>query len=546
MHEQLTKMSRTVVVVLMGLAIAAQAQQHQEVSTDMVQALLAEVSDDNFDSHYVMEVYQQKVAEIRRDVPTFLQEKRIQELSASTNSTCFEKVDSRWADLRPLLIFKPITQILEIRPEGAYVKMTFNSPDRSPLAHPSFDGMAWGGEGDNRILKEGVFCLNIDANGRLMNVSRTEEVDVFWANGPFRIAAVYHSFSGYGLVLTMRIATVGSEPKANARIKIGSFVVDGKDIEKADQNLNISVSIPGSLIHQTDIPVIISATSESGETDNIAFTIPKIDGSQIYVRQPWLSGLAWNCGLRELRIDNRERMPFDETRYKQAQTETRQIGKFQDCDSDGNLTDGGVVVTDVSIKGTYVVGDPIFFMSLAEPPVKNAYLQPDYPMDFYLIEFSTGQEIAFNSEATRDDCFDVIMKAYQDWIAKFKDVRAMIIGKESASEGAKATPNNAGENANESTSLSAAQNLVGTWRDEVGLKTFRADGTEFAKDDNGHTFSAKWTINGDTLAVVVTKRNGRTLDRPETYRATITHIDASTYETKEIGNGREWHFTKVK
>ncbi len=397
-----------------------------QAQTNRVQKLLDEGSDDKFEQTYIMDLYLGKVAEIRRDVPTFLQEKRIQELAPITNTTHTSEVDARWAELRPMLIFKPATEILEIRQEGAYVKMTYASVDRAPLAYPPYVRGQDDSEVPNSYLKEAVCLLQISQDGRLQRLSRTMESDIYWNPAPFNITGVH--LNGSAEDLWVNVATVGGVPSTNSKMQIGSYAVKPKDFSKHQKHLFVRVfrALPSAIRTQTNTLVRLSVTSDAGQTDSVEFTIPALDNhTQIYVREPWLSALTWNEDIRPLRAADASALASAEARYEEARTEKKQIGTFENVDSAaGSRTEGGVVVTDVSVRGTYEVarGKPIFFMDILQLPGKNTFRQTAFSWSGFTIDFQPGQYIVFRSEAERDRCYDCIVQAYQDWSEKFKDV----------------------------------------------------------------------------------------------------------------------------
>lgn len=95
--------------------------------------------------------------------------------------------------------------------------------------------------------------------------------------------------------------------------------------------------------------------------------------------------------------------------------------------------------------------------------------------------------------------------------------------------------------------LNASTLLVGTWREEGCLETYRADGTEIGQGDKGDSWVSKWSIEGDVLKRINTVQSGVTLDTPQTYYSKIISISESKYVLKDIGNGnRESRGTKVK
>ena len=89
--------------------------------------------------------------------------------------------------------------------------------------------------------------------------------------------------------------------------------------------------------------------------------------------------------------------------------------------------------------------------------------------------------------------------------------------------------------------------IIGTWRDENSLSTYRADGTMIIEFKIGGTEGGKWSIGGGLLTCVIAERDGKALDNPDTYHYKILDINDSTFDAKEIEDGgAEWRATRVK
>jgi len=91
--------------------------------------------------------------------------------------------------------------------------------------------------------------------------------------------------------------------------------------------------------------------------------------------------------------------------------------------------------------------------------------------------------------------------------------------------------------------------IVGTWRDNNSVATYKADGTRNTKYDNGDESFGAWHIEGDILTDVINKyikKNGRIMIFNKTYRMRFLHIDNNRYTVRQEGDGSIWNATKMK
>ena len=87
--------------------------------------------------------------------------------------------------------------------------------------------------------------------------------------------------------------------------------------------------------------------------------------------------------------------------------------------------------------------------------------------------------------------------------------------------------------------------LVGAWRDEEGVTTFRADGTEISEFDTGRTESGRWTIEGHVLTIVMTASDGKPID-PIALHYDIVEITNSSFHLNQLGKSEcEWRASRV-
>lgn len=94
-------------------------------------------------------------------------------------------------------------------------------------------------------------------------------------------------------------------------------------------------------------------------------------------------------------------------------------------------------------------------------------------------------------------------------------------------------------------SLDASISIVGTWRDENSLITYRADGTKIARFDNGVTASGTWKLDGDNLTYIFVEVNGKRLTTPQNQHYQILEITKDRYVAKGT-DGRVWNGVRVR
>jgi len=89
--------------------------------------------------------------------------------------------------------------------------------------------------------------------------------------------------------------------------------------------------------------------------------------------------------------------------------------------------------------------------------------------------------------------------------------------------------------------------VLGTWRFENGVSTYRGDGTVIHKWDDGDVAKADWQIAGETLTRTMRVRNGTPVKRPEQYVGSIVDItdDSFAYREGDVHRVRVWRATRV-
>ena len=91
----------------------------------------------------------------------------------------------------------------------------------------------------------------------------------------------------------------------------------------------------------------------------------------------------------------------------------------------------------------------------------------------------------------------------------------------------------------------AANLLVGAWRDEDGVTTFNADGTENSEFDSGCTEHGRWSLAGYVLTVVITERDSKSIESIS-LQYVVHDISDSTFYLKQLGNDEsEWRASRV-
>jgi hypothetical protein len=91
--------------------------------------------------------------------------------------------------------------------------------------------------------------------------------------------------------------------------------------------------------------------------------------------------------------------------------------------------------------------------------------------------------------------------------------------------------------------------IVGTWRDNNSVATYKADGTRNTKYDNGDESFGTWHVEGDILTDVINKymkKNGRIMTFNKTYTMRFVYIDDGRYTLRQEGDGSIWNATKMR
>jgi hypothetical protein len=87
--------------------------------------------------------------------------------------------------------------------------------------------------------------------------------------------------------------------------------------------------------------------------------------------------------------------------------------------------------------------------------------------------------------------------------------------------------------------------IIGTWRDENSLITYRSDGTASSQEGRA-IFGLKWSIDGDTLKLVTVEQNGKPFTRDVSHQYQILHIDTDSHTLKDLQSGQKWVAHRVK
>jgi hypothetical protein len=89
--------------------------------------------------------------------------------------------------------------------------------------------------------------------------------------------------------------------------------------------------------------------------------------------------------------------------------------------------------------------------------------------------------------------------------------------------------------------------LIGTWRDDNSLITYKTDGSRVTKFDSGNTIFSKWQLDGDLIVrrdEMSETKAGKSVPLNRTWRVKILYIDNNKYTIKD--DAGTWNAKRVK
>ena len=89
----------------------------------------------------------------------------------------------------------------------------------------------------------------------------------------------------------------------------------------------------------------------------------------------------------------------------------------------------------------------------------------------------------------------------------------------------------------------ASKLLVGTWRDENSVQTYRADGTEECRWDNGETTKSHWSTDGRVITFRIFEYGGK---RVKEYTAKTDLLSITPTTKVERDKTGTYHARRVK
>lgn len=92
----------------------------------------------------------------------------------------------------------------------------------------------------------------------------------------------------------------------------------------------------------------------------------------------------------------------------------------------------------------------------------------------------------------------------------------------------------------------AQKTLIGTWRDENSLITYKPDGTRTIKADNGNVIFSRWHVDGDLIIRKdewIRFPNGKQDALDRSFRIRILYIDKDRYTIKD--DGGTWNAKRI-
>jgi hypothetical protein len=266
-----------------------------------VSKFLRALATNDFETIYKMDYETQlQVAQLRRDTPNFLIEKKLQEdFQNQRNAYKGWKPNTDRLFGIPLQVLYflhlyPEWKVIETRPDPnntnifqVYVSFTFNSIERAPFLNPA--NVYW--DIKMNLLKECVFkfnFLNIDS-GYYMGAERVGDADVYFTPLPFKIiAARIGPFDG------VHIVVMGGTPPLKSKTDIGGVIIEDSAgiVNQGSDSINVhglyyNNYLKSEINTGANIPGIITVTDNAGHKDIVSFTLPDSKSQRWFVRVPW-------------------------------------------------------------------------------------------------------------------------------------------------------------------------------------------------------------------------------------------------------------------
>jgi hypothetical protein len=92
----------------------------------------------------------------------------------------------------------------------------------------------------------------------------------------------------------------------------------------------------------------------------------------------------------------------------------------------------------------------------------------------------------------------------------------------------------------------ASKLIIGTWRDENSVCTFKADGTMIGSYDNGKPEKTTWSIEGDTIVRKSIEFGGKPIQGATVFNERILLITDSVLITTSLETGEDYHAVRIK
>jgi len=240
--------------------------------------------------------YQSGMKNALSNQPEFLKEKTAQRFHENAKQKFYDvkgqnQFENQYGGLMTLLAAKPTVEIMEVQTENqwlnVFVKMTYPSPTLSPPALNSLDS----------LIKEVVLKINFTTDRHFIASPVVENELIYWDDPPFKIyeTRVYPKPADFQMDFKFFDA---SESPKRATVQIGNYTVDENDISLNQKAVSVRIYNKlqeTSLATELEIPITVTAFSESGNQDIIAFTIPRMIQDALdhsgtmyrFVRRPW-------------------------------------------------------------------------------------------------------------------------------------------------------------------------------------------------------------------------------------------------------------------
>lgn len=335
---------------------------------------------------------QRELSNIRATSPQFLLERKLQAYSSQKKPLLLGGQQNKYEPLLMLLAHEARKSIVEIGSKDAeqvvaYVKFTFESPEKSPIVGNVFETM-WSGEQQRaRFLREIVLALQFTPHGLFQAVFPVPETTAYWDDLPFKIISA--QVDGSSDDLTLRITTTGDRPVGKATVNIGDYVLEGEDISPDPKRFIVGFGYfratgddtvlarlkPSDLSvgATSNILVVMTLNSASGQKDYAYFTVPEFAGKSVYVRYPWNKPLERRGSFGVINDLSKDKIAEIEARVaaaKKIEDERKAllIGTWRDENSEATFRADGTMTVKYdngrkrdfkwSLKGTmFTMGD---------------------------------------------------------------------------------------------------------------------------------------------------------------------------------------------